>query len=208
MTSGTTQKILSYEAYASTADFERIFAEDMNSLFLLSLLLTVDRDRAEKCFAAAVGECTKGNRVFKGWARSWARRMVIQSAIRLIVRRQRTDTTRNSGSPRDANYVPLELEAEVSAILELALLERFVFVMSVLEGYSEHECSILLGSSRRNVAAARAGALQHLGSLMNSHKKNEADSKDVLDLGRSRPAIEVTIAQYLAMQARNTSLFA
>ena len=31
--------------------------------------------------------------------------------------------------------------AEVSAILELAPLERFVFVMSVLERYSEHDCS-------------------------------------------------------------------
>ncbi len=149
MASETTKEILSSGAYASSADFERIFTEDMTGLYLLSLLLTGDRDKSEECFVAGVGETTSANRVFKEFARSWARRTIIQSAIRLAVPWQRSGKgTRSPVSPRDLNYVPLALEAEVSAILELAPLERFVFVMSVLERYSEHDCSILLGCSR------------------------------------------------------------
>ncbi len=76
MVSVTTKEIISSAAYASTADFERIFIEDMSGLYLLSLLLTGDRDRAEECFVACVEESTKGKRVFKEWARSWARRIL------------------------------------------------------------------------------------------------------------------------------------
>jgi hypothetical protein len=35
-------------------------------------------------------------------------------------------------------------------------------VISVLEHYSEHECSILLGCSRRDVIAARLRAVQQI----------------------------------------------
>ncbi len=208
MVSVTTKEIISSAAYASTADFERIFIEDMSGLYLLSLLLTGDRDRAEECFVAGVGESTKGKRVFKEWARSWARRTIIQSAIRLIAPRQRSGrTTRNPVSLRGLKYVPLLLEAEVCAILELAPLERFVFVMSVLERYSEHDCSILLGCSRRDVAAALARALQHLGRLMNFHK-SEADggSEGLSGAKTSGLLIEMTLARYLATPGWNASL--
>ena len=208
MTSGTTKEILGSLAYASPADFERIFTEDMSALYLLSLLLTGDRDKAEECFVAGIGESTRGSRVFKEWARSWARRTIIQSAIRLIMPRYRTDrTTRNPVSPRGLNYVPLALEAEVCAILELAPLERFVFVMSVLERYSEHDCSILLGCARRDVAAALAGALQHLGRLMNFHKHGAAATSERLSVPKtSRPIIDMAIARYFATPGWNPSL--
>ncbi len=200
MASETTKEILGSVAYASTADFERIFIEDMNALYLLSLLLTGDRDKAEECFVASIGESTKGNRVFKEWARSWVRRTMIQSAIRLTAPRHGTRrTTRNPVSFRGLNYVPLALEAEVSAILELAPLERFVFVMSVLERYSEHDCSILLGCSRRDVASALARALQQLGRSMNSNKNEAAaGSEDFSGAESSRLVIEMTIARYFA----------
>ena len=58
-------------AYATTADFKRIFSEDVNSLYLLSLLLTGSPETAENCFVEGVGEAVKGNYVFKEWARSW-----------------------------------------------------------------------------------------------------------------------------------------
>jgi DNA-directed RNA polymerase specialized sigma24 family protein len=208
MASGTTKEILSSGAYASSADFERIFTEDMTGLYLLSLLLTGDRDKAEECFVAGVGETTRANRVFKEFARSWARRTIIQSAIRLagpgsVPGRGREVLI----SPRDLNYVPLALEAEVSAILELAPLERFVFVMSVLERYSEHDCSILLGCSRRDVAAALAGALQHLGRLMNFHKHDAAATSERLSGPKaSRLVIDMAIARYFATPGWNPSL--
>ena len=40
--------------------------------------------------------------------------------------------------------------------------ERFVFVMSVLEHYSEHECALLLACSPREVRAAQGRAFSKL----------------------------------------------
>jgi hypothetical protein len=206
MASEASKEIVGSVAYASTADFERIFIEDMTGLYLLSLLLTGDPDRAEECFVAGVGESTKAKRVFKEWARSWARRTIIRSAIGLVAPRQQSvRTMRNPVLPRGLNYVPLALEAEVHAILELAPFERFV--MSVLQRYSEHDCSILLGCSRRDIAAALARALEQLGGLMNFHK-NEADagSEGLSGLGRSGLVCEMTIARYFATPGWNPSV--
>ena len=49
-----------------------------------------------------------------------------------------------------------------AAIVGLSAFERFVFVMSVLEGQSEQECAILLRCSRRDVMIARVLALTRL----------------------------------------------
>jgi DNA-directed RNA polymerase specialized sigma24 family protein len=207
MASATTKEIVGSGAYASTADFERIFTEDMSALYLLSLLLTGDRDTAEECFVTGIGESTKANRVFKEWARSWARRTIIRSAIRLIAPRRRSGrTTQNPASAQGLDCLPLALQAEVCTILELAPLDRFVFVMSVLERYSDHDCSILLGCSRGDVAAALARALQHLGKLMN-FQKNAADTRSQGLSGRetARLVTEMTIARYFATPGWNTS---
>jgi hypothetical protein len=55
-------------------------------------------------------------------------------------------------------------DAEV-AVTQLPLLERFVFVMSVLERYSTWDCSLLLGCSMKKVAQARQRALSGLPGL-------------------------------------------
>src|SRR6516164_8596247 len=70
--------------YASGPDFCRIFRDDMNRLYTLSLLLTADHSLAEKCFVQGLEDAQKGNPVFREWARSWARRTIIANAIRLI----------------------------------------------------------------------------------------------------------------------------
>src|SRR5262245_32254781 len=70
--------------YATSADFCRIFAEDMRNLYWLSFILTADPGKAEQCFVAGLDDCFAGNGVFKDWARSWARRTIIKNAIRLI----------------------------------------------------------------------------------------------------------------------------
>ncbi len=89
--------------------------------------------------------------------------------------------------------MPLALETEVSAILELAPLERFVFVMSVLERYSEHD-------------AALAGALQHL-RLMDFHKHDAAaTSQRVTGPKTSRLVIDMAISRYFATPGCNPSL--
>src|SRR6267154_1854379 len=70
--------------YASKADFGQIFHEDMNELYLLSFLLTGDREKAEQCFVFGLEDAVEGSPVFKEWARSWARRAIIQNAVRLV----------------------------------------------------------------------------------------------------------------------------
>jgi len=85
----------------------------------------------------------KGNQVFKEWARSWARRTMIQSAARVI-------------NPR-----PIEEHQRVSFDSNHRTL--------VLEHYSEHECSLLLSCSRRDVIAGRNRALQQLRDAMELH---------------------------------------
>jgi DNA-directed RNA polymerase specialized sigma24 family protein len=53
-------------------------------------------------------------------------------------------------------------ETEIASILELGPFERFVFVISVLEHYSDQDCAVLLGCARRDVVAARIRAFQQL----------------------------------------------
>ena len=186
-------------AYATLADFKRIFSEDVNSLYLLSLLLTGTPDQAEECFVEGIGESTKGNYVFKEWARSWARRTIIQSAIRLIAPMDNSPTvSRSADVARGMEKIPMILHAEVRAILELAALDRFVFVMSVLERYSDNDCSILLGCARREIVPLRTRAMQQLGMLLSSKYPMESSS----DNPRARENIAMIttplIAQYFA----------
>ncbi len=198
-------------AYATAADFRQIFTEDINSLYLVSLLLTGNQEKAEECFVAGIGESTKGNYVFKEWARSWARRTIIQSAIRLIAPRERSATAiRNTDVLRGMEKVPLVLHAEVRAILELAPFERFVFVMSVLERYSDHECSILLGCPRRDIATARARAMQQLVTLLGLKHKSSAHPGSEASAApeNGETVVQLMIAQYFATPARVASLFA
>jgi hypothetical protein len=46
--------------YATAIDFCRTFTEELQSLYLLSLLLTADNDKAEECLVSAMGECGDG----------------------------------------------------------------------------------------------------------------------------------------------------
>ncbi len=143
--------------YATGADFCRIFQVDMNRLYLLSFLLTGDRSRAEECFVRGLEDAGKGNPVFKEWARSWARRTIIQKAIEIV--QPRPDSGPTSRRASEAGAVP----PEFAAVVGLPAFERFVFVMSVLERNSDQECSLLLDCSRAEVVAARARALQRIG---------------------------------------------
>jgi DNA-directed RNA polymerase specialized sigma24 family protein len=146
--------------YASSGDFHRIFDEEKDGLYGLSFLLTADRDKAQQCFVSGLEDSVKENSVFKEWARSWARRAIIQCAVQLISPRPMRENAPSGFS--SSGKTPAREQAEIAAVLELEPFDRFVFVMSVLEHYSDHECSILLSSSRRDVMAARMRALQQI----------------------------------------------
>lgn len=48
MTWTISREIVRAQAYATTADFEQIFANEMSGLYLLSFLLAGDREKAEQ----------------------------------------------------------------------------------------------------------------------------------------------------------------
>ena len=117
--------------------------------------------KAEKCFVQGLQDAREGNRVFKEWAETWARRTIILNAIRLL---RPSPANGAANTMPDPNAVGSVIRsAEIAAILELSVFERFVFVMSVLERYSDRECWLLLGCTRDAVVSARSRALQNLG---------------------------------------------
>jgi DNA-directed RNA polymerase specialized sigma24 family protein len=154
------KRIPSPTPYASSGDFHRIFDEETDSLYRLAFLLTADREKAEQCFVSGLEDSVKGNPVFKEWARSWARRAIIQNAVRMINPQPVEEDAQSIFN--SSRTTPPPEQAEIAAILDLAPFERFVYVMSVLERYSDQDCSVLLGCSRRDVIAARIRALQHI----------------------------------------------
>ncbi len=206
---GNGNQVVSAGAYATAADFQQIFSEDINSLYFLSLLLTGNQQKAEECFVAGIGESTKRNHVFREWARSWARRTIIQSAIRLVGPRERSSAAiRNTDVERAMDKVPLVLHAEVRAILELAPFDRFVFVISVLERYSDHDCSILLNCARRDIAPARTRAMQQLVTSLGLRHRSPADarSENSATPEDAERVIELVLARHFAAPAWNMSL--
>jgi DNA-directed RNA polymerase specialized sigma24 family protein len=175
------KRIMGRTPYASNGDFCRIFSEETDSLYRLSFLLTAERVKAEQCLVSGLEDSLKGSRVFKEWARSWARRAVIQNAMRVINPRLMEKNTASSFNSSGRTLAAEQVE--IAAVLDLAPFERFVFVISVLEHYSEHECSVLLGCSRRDVIAARTRALQQIGSEMELHVNQQ------VNVGSGKPGL-------------------
>ena len=157
--------------YATSDDFDRIFTEDMHRLHQLSFLLTRDQEKAERCFVTGLEDSVKSNRVFREWARSWAKRNIIQSAIRELKPGPKRD--RSFSSVPALPYVGVsdsrDPHLELDSVLRLEDFERFVFVMSILEHYSDYDCTLLLGCTRRDIEEARTRALAHLTDSSKTH---------------------------------------
>lgn len=103
-----------------------------------------------------------GVAVATDWAHSWAKRAVIKNAIRL--------TGLNRGSAKcnareDGTTQSCHKYLTISNILELGDLERVVFVMSVLERYSDRDSAGLLGRVTQEVREARVQALRHIAGF-------------------------------------------
>jgi hypothetical protein len=133
-------------------------------MHLLSFLLTADQAKAEECFVSGLEDCVEGTYVFRDWAQSWARRAIIQNAIRMLAPRNNYSTAADVSSDAvSCSFGRTQAtDYAIARILRLEHFERFVFVMSVLERYSDQDCSVLLGCSRQDVGETRMRALLHL----------------------------------------------
>jgi DNA-directed RNA polymerase specialized sigma24 family protein len=153
--------------YATRGEFLQIFDQHMNALYQLSFLLTGDHQKAERCFVTGIEDCAKENRVFREWARAWAKRVIVENAIRELHPRR---SYSNSSALLPAVFSHNQQSRgpigpfDLDAVLGLADFERFVFVLCVLEHYREHECALLLGCSASEVRDARTRAIEELAS--------------------------------------------
>jgi DNA-directed RNA polymerase specialized sigma24 family protein len=146
--------------YACKEEFISVFECEREGLQKLALLLTANKEAANQCLIRALLECIASSSVFKGWTLNWARRVVIRNAISFILDRGGqslfnvigdADTGLISFTPGDT----LSALAEFESVLGLPDVERFVFVICVLEGYSPHDCALLLGRSPREIDEVR-----------------------------------------------------
>ena len=146
--------------YAKRTDFCEVFEQDTRLLYLLAFLLTANHKESEQVFVLTVEEAFKEQTVFNERARSWVRRRLIENAIEIV-----SPAAERNGQQRDLwSAGPRETgrECEIDTVTELAPFERFVFVMSILERYSNWECSLLLGCGMNKIAQARMKALHRL----------------------------------------------
>ena len=156
--------------YASKEEFASVFESERTSLRQLALLLTANSEVAYCCLVLALRECIASSSVSKGWVLTWARRAVIRSAIRLVIGSdgQPFIQTIDDGGrrlivfPAEDSLSPL---ANSQLILELPELDRFVFVICVLERYSIHDCALLLARSPRDIYEARQRTANQIGRI-------------------------------------------
>jgi hypothetical protein len=148
--------------YVTPAEFCEVLESEMTSLYLLAFLLTANHEDAERCFSTTADAAIEAQPVFKGWARSWLKRKLIKNAIRIVFptsdRGEQRRHLWSAGQPGSVGG------GEIDAVTGLAPLERFIFVMSVLERYSAWECAVLLGCDRSVVAEVRTRALRGLAA--------------------------------------------
>jgi hypothetical protein len=197
----STQTILNDRTttYATAGDFCRIFNEDMQNLYSLSLMLAADPEKAEQLFVSGLDDCASSNPVFKEWARAWARRTIVKNAVRLIVPQPASPKQAlNTVVSSDATSQSLpELPAEIYAVLRLSPFERFAFILSVLEGYSDKDSALLLGCTRQALVAARVQAEQQIARTGAIQESRQSDSKP----NNQESAIKLALSMRLAVPA-------
>jgi len=154
--------------YATGEDFFRLFLNDVERPYLLSYLLTANHVKAEECFAASFDDCVDGIAVFQEWVDAWARRVIVRKAVRLM------RSSPSDPGPRKCTFYAADKSSFpgialcgdcLAKFLALEDFERFVFVLSVLEGYPDHSCAILLGTARQEIGATRVCALNHVAGF-------------------------------------------
>ncbi|HEY6252342.1 MAG TPA: hypothetical protein VI685_20495 [Candidatus Angelobacter sp.] len=170
--------------YAVHSDFCKIFTEDMSGLHLLALLLTGDYPDAEQCFVAGFEDSIQSNRVFKQWAHSWSRRAIIKNAIRMV---RPSPSQANSVADSRLPTADSTISASLTAVFQLQPFERFVLVMSVLEGYTSQDCATLLNCTRQDVIASRTSALKHLTEAGASLQTTDQPLSQLLHVGEPLP---------------------
>jgi hypothetical protein len=148
---------------ATSTDFCRALTENMEHLYLLAFLLTANHGLAEQCLLAPMQEHLEQLTVFKEWAAVWTKHVVIQKAALIVFPERAQNGVRElwRPEPERRRFSPIDV------VTELADIERFVFVLSMIEGYSDASCGNLLHRSLGCVREAKTAALLRFSWLEN-----------------------------------------
>ncbi|HMH11946.1 MAG TPA: hypothetical protein VK578_02450 [Edaphobacter sp.] len=164
--------------YATAEDFRELFTEDPNGFYMLSFLLTANHEKAKQCFVAGLDDCVDGNAVFQEWAGRWARRVIVRNAIRILAPHKGepkpTEIADQPAGKRRVLEMPVQ-DVPFASVLRLNEFERFVYVLSVIERFGDHECAVLLGISLKEMREARAIAVKHVSDLERAVSKSAMD---------------------------------
>jgi len=145
--------------FATSADFCELLMDESRGLYLLSILLTADHEKAERCFIVGPDECINRHSAFHEWAHSWARWMIVRNAVRML-----TPNPGPCGTESTAAFAATSLQYPFLArVLALEDFERLVYVLSVLKEYPDQNCADLLGVSPQRIRETRICAKKHIG---------------------------------------------
>ena len=178
------------DGYTVPDEFCKVFNDHIEHLYTLAFLLTADHSQAEQCVVEALEECLEGAAIFKEWLLTWSKRAIIKNAIRMIS--PSPSETHVGGISRRSRAPILHPDryalgqAIAGAITALQPFDRFVYVLSVLERYSDRECSLLLDSSVAEVARARQRGLQHVAALLTNVDLGEFERRRSREPGDRR----------------------
>ena len=153
-------------AYATDDDFEQLFLAEIPDFFRLSLQLTANAEKADRCLIHAMRDCFGKSTISRGFARVWVRRMIIRNAIHLVlgIDNDTASETESELHLQPGNCRIVELRESV-AILELSDFDRLAFVICVLERLSILDCALLMRSSPNDVNAAIMRATNRVASF-------------------------------------------
>jgi len=168
-------RVASFRAdYAKSADLCDVFNNDMKTLYLLAFLLTANHKKSERCFVSTVEGAFKAQAVFKEWARSWARRRLIENAIEIVS--PASDLNGQTRDLWDTGQHETQRECKIDTVTRLDPFERFVFVMSIVERHSNWDCALLLGCNINRVPQARMKPLRQLSDLSRVFPRGDGPS--------------------------------
>lgn len=146
--------------HVSSAEFCQIFVEEMTSLYKLAFFLTTNHERAKQCVLAALESSLSESNVHIQWGRLWSKRAVIKSAVAMtFIPLAANVEKRDDWEEAEFESLPGTV---INAVTRLSPLERFVFVLSVMERLSLRECSVLLSCPLGCVLEAQVRALRNL----------------------------------------------
>jgi hypothetical protein len=158
------------DEYARREEFVSVFQCERIGLQRLALLLTANSEAVRRCLIRAFRECIASSSVSKEWVLRWTRRMVIRNAISLVMGPE-GELFVNTNDDADDGLIAFSQDdspgaiAETASILDLPELDRFVFVICVLERYSTYDCALLLGRAPRDISEARQRVCNHVGQI-------------------------------------------